>query len=52
VVEALKQTWDVPLSKGGRVLALTLPEGKAKMAELVQRRTELNRGILAYEREN
>ncbi|KAI8629416.1 GDSL-like Lipase/Acylhydrolase [Xylariaceae sp. FL1651] len=52
IIEALKRCWDVSLSKGGKVLALTIPETRAQFASIIERRTEVNEAIKAYEKPN
>ncbi|KAI1432616.1 SGNH hydrolase-type esterase domain-containing protein [Xylaria sp. CBS 124048] len=50
--EALKRVWEIPLSKGGKVLALTIPETKMKHGRIGERRDTVNEAIRSYEREN
>lgn len=55
IYESLKQIWAVPLSKGGRVLACTVPEAgvtgeRAERAK--ERRDELNALIQGHRQEN
>lgn len=55
IYKALRDVWDVALSKGGRVLACTVPEAgaKGKIGERVKaRRDELNEWILNHRQEN
>lgn len=55
IYKALRDVWDVALSKGGRVLACTVPEAGAtgKIGERVKaRRDELNDLILNHRQEN
>lgn len=55
IYKALRDVWDVALSKGGRVLACTVPEAgaKGKIGERVKaRRDELNELILGHRQEN
>ncbi|KAI1180648.1 GDSL-like Lipase/Acylhydrolase [Nemania sp. FL0916] len=52
VIEALKGVWDIPLSKGGKVLALTIPETARKFSTIIERRDEVNEFIKTYEKEN
>lgn len=55
IYKALRDVWDVALSKGGRVLACTVPEAgaKGKIGERVKaRRDELNELILNHRQEN
>ncbi|KAK7753724.1 hypothetical protein SLS62_004348 [Diatrype stigma] len=51
VVDGLRRTWDVALSRGGKVLALTIPEaGGGYFPEVDAARDEINEGIRAYKR--
>lgn len=55
IYKALRDVWDVALSKGGRVLACTVPEAGAqgKIGQRVKaRRDELNELILSHRQEN
>lgn len=55
IYKALRDVWDVALSKGGRVLACTVPEAgvRGKIGERVKgRRDELNELILSHRQEN
>jgi hypothetical protein len=52
VIEGLKRTWDIPLSKGSKVLALTIPETKGIYRDILEKRTEVNQAIKSYEKEN
>ncbi|KAH6648404.1 SGNH hydrolase-type esterase domain-containing protein [Truncatella angustata] len=52
VFEALKKVWDIPLSKGGKVLALTIPEIKMQSENLDRSRAAVNEGIKAYKKPN
>lgn len=55
IYESLKQVWAVPLSKGGRVLACTVPEAwttEGRMGRTTKRRNELNALIRAHKQEN
>jgi hypothetical protein len=52
VMGALKDTWDIPLSKGGKVLALTIPETKGQNSETIERRDAINLAIKEYRRHN
>ncbi|KAJ2973043.1 hypothetical protein NUW58_g9041 [Xylaria curta] len=52
IIEGLKLAWNVPLSKGGKVLALTIPETKGKFQSITERRGEVNNAIRNYEKEN
>ncbi|KAI0125545.1 SGNH hydrolase-type esterase domain-containing protein [Xylariales sp. AK1849] len=52
VVEALQKTWDVPLSRGGKVLALTILDSRASVQRLGERRDEVNKAIKAHKRQN
>ncbi|OAA48767.1 Esterase, SGNH hydrolase-type [Metarhizium rileyi] len=44
--------WDIPLAKGSKVLALTIPECKAQPAWAVQDRCEINSLILKHKEHN
>jgi lysophospholipase L1-like esterase len=48
IIDGLKKTWDIPLRKGSKVLALTIPETKYRAENLPARRAEVNRGIMAH----
>ncbi|KAI0018435.1 SGNH hydrolase [Xylariomycetidae sp. FL0641] len=50
IIESLKQIWDIPLSKGGKVLALTIPETKHHQPNLIAKRDEINQAIKVYEK--
>lgn len=55
IYESLRQVWAVPLSKGGRVLACTVPEawtGSQRAAKATARRNELNALIRGHKQEN
>ncbi|TGJ78250.1 hypothetical protein E0Z10_g10510 [Xylaria hypoxylon] len=52
IIEGLKRAWDIPLSKGGKVLALTIPETKSTSRETIERRNEVNDAIRGYEKDN
>ncbi|KAI0545775.1 GDSL-like Lipase/Acylhydrolase [Xylaria curta] len=52
IIEGLKKAWDIPLSKGSKVLALTIPETKARFRTITDRRNEVNEVIRNYEKEN
>ncbi|KAI0117742.1 GDSL-like Lipase/Acylhydrolase [Nemania sp. FL0031] len=51
IIEALKRVWDIPLSKGSKVLALTIPETHGKYPVIKKRRGEVNDFIRGYEKE-
>ena len=51
IIEGLKETWDVPLRRGGKVLALTVPEIR-DAGPLDEVRDEVNAAIKAYDRPN
>jgi hypothetical protein len=40
------------LLKGGKVLALTIPETKGKYGDIIEKRAEVNEMIRTYEKEN
>ncbi|KAI3395983.1 hypothetical protein diail_553 [Diaporthe ilicicola] len=55
IYKALRDVWDVALSKGGRVLACTVPEAGTRGAigeRVKRRRDELNALILGHRQEN
>ena len=55
VFESLKAVWEVPLSNGCKVLALTVPEAGitgAFKARIDDKRNTLNDLIRGYKREN
>ncbi|KAF2970183.1 hypothetical protein GQX73_g3382 [Xylaria multiplex] len=52
IIEGLKRAWDIPLSKGGKVLALTILETKGIFRSISERRREVNDAIKSYERDN
>ncbi|KAH8771672.1 SGNH hydrolase-type esterase domain-containing protein [Diaporthe sp. PMI_573] len=55
IYKALRDVWDVALSKGGRVLACTVPEAgiRGQIGQRVKaRRDELNELILGHRQEN
>lgn len=47
-----RSSWDIPLAKGSKVLALTIPESQAKPAWVVKNRTEINSSILKHKEFN
>jgi hypothetical protein len=49
---AFQSNWDIPLAKGAKVLALTIPESKAKPAWVVKNRSEINASILSHKEFN
>ncbi|KAI0380700.1 SGNH hydrolase [Hypomontagnella monticulosa] len=52
IFPSLKQLWDIPLSKGGKVLALTVPDARARYGNIKDRRDELNKLIMEYKKPN
>jgi hypothetical protein len=48
---AIRDTTEIPLENGARVLMLTVPECAAKIASLDERRKELNQAIWEDERD-
>ncbi|KAI0969943.1 GDSL-like Lipase/Acylhydrolase [Xylaria arbuscula] len=52
IIEALKRTWDIPLSKGSKVLALTVPETKGVFRDITEGREQVNDAIRSYEKED
>ncbi|RYO74896.1 hypothetical protein DL764_010674 [Monosporascus ibericus] len=52
IVDGLRRTWDVVLSRGGRVLALTIPEAKRDSPATRGKRDQINEFIRTYKRHN
>ncbi|KAF3010448.1 hypothetical protein E8E14_002127 [Neopestalotiopsis sp. 37M] len=52
VLEELEKVWEIPLSRGSKVLALTIPESKHVSEKLIAARKTVNDGIKAYNRQN
>ncbi|CAM1506812.1 Fc.00g064530.m01.CDS01 [Cosmosporella sp. VM-42] len=52
IYQALQTVWSISISKGSKVLALTVPECESKSERLVQRRDELNLNILTHQEPN
>ncbi|KAI1079605.1 SGNH hydrolase-type esterase domain-containing protein [Whalleya microplaca] len=52
IIEALQETWDIPLSEGGKVLALTIPESRTNAKKINDRRSEVNTAIKKYSSPN
>ncbi|KAI0597971.1 SGNH hydrolase [Biscogniauxia sp. FL1348] len=52
IIEGLKKAWDIPLSRGGKVLALTIPDTKYAGDNLPKRRAKVNAAIKAYKKTN
>ncbi|KAI1631676.1 SGNH hydrolase [Biscogniauxia mediterranea] len=52
IIEGLKKAWDIPLSCGGKVLALTIPDTKFAGGNLPERRAKVNAAIKAYKKTN
>ena len=52
VVEGLKETWDVALRRGGKVLALTVPEVRHDSEVRRETRDEINTAIKSYKKHN
>lgn len=52
IYDAFQANWDVPLCKGNKVLALTIPESEAGLRWLVGDRAEVNRLILNHRERN
>ncbi|GAB0143941.1 hypothetical protein EsHS_00004439 [Epichloe bromicola] len=50
--DAFQTNWDVPLCKGNKVLALTIPESEAGLRWVVDDRAEVNRLILNHKERN
>ncbi|KAI1799088.1 SGNH hydrolase [Daldinia bambusicola] len=52
IVAGLKRTWEIPLSKGSKVLALTIPDTRARYKGVNERRDEVNTAIKEYKKPN
>lgn len=52
IFEAIQEAWSVPLSRGGKVLALTIPQTKVKVAWVTGKRDEINDNILSHSEPN
>jgi ribosome-binding factor A len=52
VLQALEKVWDIPLSEGAKVLALTVPEIRFKDDDLDKRRNDINEAIKSYKEHN
>ncbi|KAK6083035.1 GDSL-like Lipase/Acylhydrolase [Seiridium cupressi] len=52
VLQSLKKVYGIPLSKGGKVLALTVPETRLENKNLDERRTAVNDGIKSHKQQN
>ncbi|KAI0007039.1 SGNH hydrolase-type esterase domain-containing protein [Xylariaceae sp. FL0662B] len=52
IIEALQGIWDIPLSEGGKVLAMTIPECRANTKKTNDQRNEVNTAIKEYSNPN
>ncbi|KAI1761532.1 SGNH hydrolase [Hypoxylon sp. FL1150] len=52
IIAGLEKAWDIPLSRGGKVLALTIPDTKFQGASLTERRGTINKFIREYKKPN
>lgn len=52
ILDALRAAWTVPLSRGIKVLALTVPESATRVRQVIAARRELNKAILAHTEPN
>ncbi|KAK8085222.1 hypothetical protein PG997_006493 [Apiospora hydei] len=52
IFEALQTCWNIPLSKGGKVLALTIPECEYQNSKIDDKRTLVNTSIKAHKQRN
>ncbi|KAI0402032.1 GDSL-like Lipase/Acylhydrolase [Xylaria palmicola] len=52
IIQSLERVWDIPLSKGGKVLALTVIETGGHFPTVDKKRDELNNDIRSYKKEN
>ncbi|KAI1119651.1 GDSL-like Lipase/Acylhydrolase [Nemania sp. NC0429] len=52
IIEGLKRAWGIPLSKGGKVMALTILETKGNFPTIIEKRDEVNDVIRSHEKES
>lgn len=52
IVDALEACWSIPLAKGGKVLALTIPECAAHRAPGRAKREAVNQALKTCKRRN
>ncbi|KAI0006321.1 SGNH hydrolase-type esterase domain-containing protein [Xylariaceae sp. FL0662B] len=52
IMAALERTWAIPLSRGGKVLALTIPDTRVRHGDVGKRRDAVNAAIKAYKKPN
>lgn len=52
VLQSLMKVYDIPLSKGAKVLALTIPECRLVDEDLDNTRDAINEGIMTCKRQN
>lgn len=54
ILEAFKKIWDIPLSHGSKVLALTVPRASidSRNGSLVERRNNLNNLVKEHKADN
>lgn len=53
IFERFKQVWDIPLSHGSKVLAITVPRARIdhRNPGLVERRNAINKKIMEYNKD-
>ncbi|KAH7040670.1 SGNH hydrolase-type esterase domain-containing protein [Microdochium trichocladiopsis] len=49
IIAALKQVWEFPIAEGSRVLAMTIPEYRAKIQKIDDKRAAVNDAIRSYD---
>ncbi|OAQ81905.1 GDSL-like Lipase/Acylhydrolase [Purpureocillium lilacinum] len=52
ILDALRAAWAIPMSRGIKVLALTVPESATRVRQVITARRELNKAILAHTEPN
>ncbi|KAI1383056.1 SGNH hydrolase [Hypoxylon trugodes] len=51
IVAALKRTWEIPMFKGGKVLALTIPDTRSRYKDVKERREQVNKAIKEHKKQ-
>ncbi|KAI0172114.1 SGNH hydrolase [Hypoxylon sp. FL1284] len=52
IITSLEQTWNIPLSKGSKVLALTILDTRTPPGRLTEQRDAVNKAIKEYKKPN
>ncbi|XDG10324.1 hypothetical protein ABKA04_009939 [Annulohypoxylon sp. FPYF3050] len=52
LIAGLKKAWDIPLSHGSKVLALTITDTRSRYKDIKERRDEVNKAIKEYKKPN